>query len=202
MSTDKQALKQQLATEAARLLCNGDAGDFQQAKQKAAARLCPGLRPPMPDNRMLEAEIRRYRQLFRATDQQAWQTQLMAEALEAMRFFAVFSPRLIGAIVQGTATQDSTVDLLGYSETPGEIAQFLQQHGIRHQQDSRLLSFSNDEDGLLPVCRFLAGERALQVTEIPLHLRHHRIVSGNLRQRVESWSMRQLEQALARPVGD
>ncbi len=190
------SLKQQLAAEAARLLCNGDTHDFQQAKLKAAARLCPGRRAPMPDNRMVEAEIRRYRSLFAGENHRATRLALMQQARQAMHFLASFQPRLMGGIVQDTAGPESPIDLLCFSETPGAVAVFLQEHHIQFQQESRLLAFSNDEDCLLPVCRFVAGGCNIQLTEVPRSHQHHRIVSGNLRQRVETWSMHQLEQAL------
>ncbi len=191
-------LKQQLAAEAARLLCNGDTHDLQQAKLKAAARLCPGLRAPMPDNRMVEQEMRRYRQFFAGKHHQQTRLALMRQAREAMVFLAVFQPRLMGSIVQDTATPDSSIDLLCHTEIPGEVGAFLDQNQIDYQSDSRLLGFSNDEDCLLPTYRFLAGEHPVQITEIPANLQHHRIVSGNLRQRVETWNRHRLEEALAK----
>ncbi len=189
-------LKRQLAAEAARLLCNGDTHDLHQAKLKAAARLCPGMRAPMPDNRMVEAEVRRYRQLFAGEDHQQTRLRLMQQAREAMVFLDRFQPRLMGSIVQDTATAESSIDLLCHTEAPGEVGVFLDQHRIDYQSDSRLLGFSNDEDCLLPTYRFLADEQPVQITEVPASLQHHRVVSGNLRQRVETWNRHRLEAML------
>ena len=92
-----------IAQQAARLMVEEGLRDYYAAKRKAALRVgAPGTRN-MPRNTEVEAALQSYQKLFYGDRQTARLRELRSEALEAMRFFEQFEPRLVGSVLTGTA---------------------------------------------------------------------------------------------------
>ena len=94
--------RHRLANEAARLMAEGGFRDYHQAKLKAAERLGIHDDASLPRNREIEDALREYQRLFIGGVQ--WQAvQVRRDAsLRALEFFAPFSPRLVGPVLEGT----------------------------------------------------------------------------------------------------
>ena len=101
--------RHRLAHEAARLMAEGGFRDYHQAKLKAAERLGIHDDASLPRNREIEDALREYQRLFIGGAQ--WQAvQVRRDAsLRALEFFAPFSPRLVGPVLEGTADTNSPV---------------------------------------------------------------------------------------------
>ena len=166
-------LRLRLAHEAARVMAEEGVRDYGVAKRKAAERA--GLRDErdLPTNREVEQALRDYQRLFQSVSQPRQLAALRAIALEAMRFFERFEPRLVGAVLEGTADDFSAVSLHLFDDDAAEVARFLDDNDIPYDEDERPLRFSRTDVLEFPVLRFEADGTPIDLTILPrVHLRH------------------------------
>ncbi len=156
-----------IAQEAARILSEEGVKDYRLAKRKAADRL--GLRPngDMPRNSEVEAALREHQRLFGGEGQARQLACLRATAIEAMRFFARFRPRLVGPVLAGTAGLHTPVELHLFAETPEEVMLFLMEHDIPYQSAERRFRLNAEEYASYPVYVFAADEVGIDLTVFP-----------------------------------
>jgi hypothetical protein len=114
-------IKQAIAQESARILIEEGIEDFQLAKQKAARRLGYAPFRALPDNEEIELAVNEYHRLFRSDVQDAHIRKLRRVALEAMTFLEIFSPRVVGRVVDGTAGRHSPVVIYVSAESPEPV---------------------------------------------------------------------------------
>ena len=97
---------------------------YGPAKQRALKALGLPARSPLPDNEMLEREVREYLALFCGATQPAELHALRRLALDWMARLVHFRPHLTGAVWQGTATKLSDIYLQLFCDDPksAEIA--------------------------------------------------------------------------------
>ena len=157
-NTKSSQLRERIAKEAARVMCEAGVKDFHLAKRKALQRLRIDEQRNLPSNEEIEAAISEYQRLFRADRQPARLAELRRTALNAMRFLARFKPRLVGAVLSGTADEHSDVCLHLFADTAEEVGLFLMENGIPHEQGERLMRLAADETERLPTCRFMADD--------------------------------------------
>lgn len=158
--------RRRIAVEAARLIAEGGLRDYRQAKMKAAERLGIFDDVSLPKNAEIEEALREHQRLFRA-DQPAALQQLRESALEAMKFFAEFEPRLVGPVLEGTADEHSAVCLHLHDDGGDRVAMFLQERGIPYEERTRRLRLERDTTADVPVFVFSAGESAIDITVLP-----------------------------------
>ena len=126
-------LRQAIALEAARLMYERVESEYFTAKRKAAKRLCRNSVKPedLPSN----AEIREQIQVFARIHEGEKRTQhlreMRFEALRLMRLLRAFRPRLIGSVMTGHVRKGSDIDIHVFSDSPGLIADLLQQEGYQ-----------------------------------------------------------------------
>lgn len=157
-------LRHLLAQEAARIMAEQAIRDFGQAKRKAAARLGVESTRNLPNNREIEAAFEEYLRLFRADSQPSQLRRLREAAVQAMRLFARFRPRLVGPVLQGTADENSPVHLHLFADTAEEVDLFLMDQQIPYRLDSRALRTGPEESIHYPVYRFVAGDIPVELT--------------------------------------
>ena len=159
--------RRRIAVEAARLISEHGIRDYHVAKRKAAERLGMPLDASLPKNAEIEEALREYQRLFDAEDQPRRLRSLRESAREALRFFARFEPRLVGAVLDGSADRHSSVCLHVFSEAAETVAAFLDERRIPYQQQSRPLRLSRDLQREFPAFVFGAGDVAVDVTVLP-----------------------------------
>lgn len=98
-----------IAEEAARLMLEEYIHDYAAAKRKAVASLDFEPRTCLPNNREIQNQILARRRLFDDRESLFWLQRLREDALNAMKDFHEYSPRLTGAVLNGTATPYSRV---------------------------------------------------------------------------------------------
>jgi len=101
---------EEIAACAARWVVEEGLG-YGPAKQRALKELGLPPRTALPDNALLEREVREYLALFCAETQPAELRALRHMALTWMERLAAFRPHLTGAVWQGTATKLSDIHL-------------------------------------------------------------------------------------------
>lgn len=127
-----------VAAEAARLLAELG-GDPALARRKAADRL--GFRDPgsLPTGDEIREALEAHRRLFASGTGQRLLRRQREAALAAMEFFGEFSPRLAGAVLDGSADARSAIELHLHAEDPDAVARRLIEHGIPALQRPRRL---------------------------------------------------------------
>lgn len=114
--------RQTLAQEAARIIVEQGIRDYRVAKQKAAERLGINGRGSLPGNAEIEQALSDHLALFHGNSH-ADHLRLMRElALEAMGVLASYRPRLVGPVLQGTADENSAVNLHVFADSPESVA--------------------------------------------------------------------------------
>lgn len=179
-------IRRRIAVEAARLIAEQGMRDYHEAKLKAAARLGLMDDAPLPRNLEIEDALREHQRLFQATSQPRQLQRLRNAALDALRFFASFQPRLVGAVLEGTADEYSAVCLHLFTDNAREVITFLDDQQIPLEEESRRLRTSRDSEEEFPALVFSAGGVPVDLTIFPLDsLRHAPLdrISGRPMQR-------------------
>ncbi|HVJ63113.1 MAG TPA: hypothetical protein VM555_10430, partial [Tahibacter sp.] len=147
-----------IAVEAARIISELGVRDYHQAKLRAAERLGVVDERDLPKNTEIEHALKEYQRLFGGEAHAERLARLRACALEAMRFFERFEPRLVGAVLEGTADEFSAVCLHLFDDNPDALALFLDERGIPYEQMDRGLRWSRDEEADVDAYRFSADD--------------------------------------------
>jgi hypothetical protein len=156
-----------IAQEAARLMSEHGIRDFHHAKLKAAERLGIVETQALPRNLEIEQALREHQRLFLADSQPQLLRQRREAALEAMRFLAAFEPRLVGAVLEGTADAHSAVCLHVFSDDPEAVGLYLREQGVPIETQVRRLRNNRDDQPEYPVLLFAADQLPFDLTVLP-----------------------------------
>lgn len=124
---DSALLRLEIAAAAARLVAQ-DGADYASAKRKAARQVlgdAPGRPNVLPDNDLIEEQVRQYNALFLADSQPARLFQLRTIALQVMEALQQFHPLLSGPVLNGTAGPHDEIYLQLFAESAKDIHIFL-----------------------------------------------------------------------------
>ncbi len=130
--SDPVRLREEIAQAAARMIAE-DGADYATAKRKAARQLLGDQRVAgewLPDNEMIEAEVRTYQALFHGDTQPRILALLRRVAVLAMEDLAPFRPYLVGAVLNGTATEHSDIYLQCFCDSPKDATLHLLNAGV------------------------------------------------------------------------
>src|SRR5512147_2175490 len=122
-------LLDQIADEAARVMAEHGIRDFALAKRKAAERL--GARGALPTNVQIQERLVARQRLFEPDLHDARIAKLRRVAADVMSSLEQFRPRLVGAVLDGTATINSAIELHVFSDAPEVVAATLEATGSR-----------------------------------------------------------------------
>ena len=158
--------RERLAGEAARLMAERGIADYHPAKLTAAERLGIPDDASLPRNAEIEAALRQYQRLFGRDSAGELQRRREA-ALEALRFFRAFEPRLVGPVLEGTADARTPVLLHLHADDADAVHRFFVEHDIPAQPRSRRLRLDRHRDAEFPVWVFSADDLPFDVTVLP-----------------------------------
>lgn len=125
-------LRAEVAAAAARLIAD-EGCDYAQAKRRALRELLgegSDTRGVMPDNAEIEHELRRHLRLFAADTHPGLLAELRHAAADVMSRLAHFNPHLVGAVLNGTATEHSDIDVHLFTDSAKDVEVFLMDAGI------------------------------------------------------------------------
>jgi hypothetical protein len=162
-----QRTRLRVAQEAARLMSEHGIRDFHRAKRKAAERLGVLDEQALPRNHEIEQALREHQRLFQADSQPQLLRERREAAVEAMRFLQRFEPRLVGAVLEGTADAHSAVCLHVFSDDPEAVGIYLCEHGVPFETQTRRLRVTRDEQVEYPVMLFAADNLPFDITVLP-----------------------------------
>lgn len=121
----RRAGRHRIAFEAARLMATQGVQDSREAARRAARELGEHDIRALPEHDEVIEQLRQYQRLFRRDTQPAALQRRRAAALEAMAALAQFEPRLVGAVLDGSADEHSPVSLQVFAEDPEAFSRFL-----------------------------------------------------------------------------
>lgn len=160
--------RQRVAEQAARIISEQGISDFRLAKQKAAERC--GLRDlrHLPGNDEIESALRHRQRLFGGARHRSHLRNLREAACEAMRRLESFQPRLVGAVLSGSATEHSDVQLHLFTDQDESLQFFLEERGIGFVLDQKRFRLRSEEYRYQPVFRFTADGVAYEAAVFAL----------------------------------
>ena len=166
--TRGENLRRALAQEAARIMAEHGIRDFLVAKRKAAERfgVSDGT-AVLPRNSEIEEALAAYQRLFGGDSHlQALHAQRSA-ALAAMRYLHEFEPRLVGAVLSGTATEHSEVQLHLFADRAESVTLKLIDQGIPHEVTERRVKLNAERSRAFPGVRFEMDDQPIEATVFP-----------------------------------
>lgn len=162
-------LRRELAQMAARIMAEQGIADFLVAKQKAAQRLGVSENGNLPRNVEIQEALREYYRLF-STDKQAMLVgRMRREARNAMDLFVSFSPRLVGRVLAGTASDHSPVELHLFAETSEQVALHLIQNDVPYEAREWRGRSRRGTALVRPAFSFMAGDVPVEAVVFPLN---------------------------------
>ena len=162
-----EQMRRRVAVEAARLISESGIRDFQMARRKAAQRLGAQDKTHLPNNAEIEEALREHQRLFQGDEHPKMLRRLREEAREAMKFFKDFEPRLVGAVLEGTADRFSAVCLHLFCDAPEQVMILLDENGIDYEEQDRKLKFAHDAMRIFPALIILRGDLRIDITLLP-----------------------------------
>lgn len=156
---ERERLQRQIAAIAARMIVE-EGRDSAQAKRKAAAALAghrarsPGV---LPDKEQLDAAVREYLRTVVGAPHKKLLRRLRTVAAQWMQMLEDFRPYLVGAALDGSATQHSPLKLNLYTESAKDVEMAL----LQQQVDFRVAEPPSGQAHALEVIGFLVppGDR-------------------------------------------
>ncbi len=165
--TKTAQLRTRVAEEAARIMREQGVRDYLLAKRKAADRLGVDDRTALPANQEIAAALSAQQRLFGGTEHEDNLRSMRQSALQAMDLLAGFSPRLVGAVLDGTATPHSDVNIHLFADSPEEVAFHLMEAGIRYRSGDRRMRLSSGHYASYPTFVLELGETTVEFTVFP-----------------------------------
>jgi hypothetical protein len=160
-------LRARIAAEAARVISESGIRDYALARRKAAARFDARDPAALPDSEEIESALREHQRLFQAEDQPYTLERLRRTALAAMQFFSAFSPRLVGAVLDGSADRHSAVCLHLFGDDVEAPIRFLDERNLRYDLRERSMRFGSKERAFT-MLRFVAEDTTIDLTLFPV----------------------------------
>ena len=156
-----------VAQETARIIVNQGIRDYRIAKRKAADRLGLTDRGSLPGNSEIEQAIEDYHLIFGGEEHPALLRRLRLAAATAMEILAPYSPRLVGPVLQGTADDNSAVELHVFSDSAEGVGAHLDASGIAYRSYERRLKSRKDHVENFAGYEFRCGGATVQATVFP-----------------------------------
>lgn len=155
-------LRKAVAYEAARVMSEHGIRDFLFAKRKAAERLGVADGGLLPRNAEIEAALAEYQRLYGGEQHdESLHAQRLA-ALSAMRLLQQFNPRLVGAVLAGTATEHSDVQLHVFADSVEAVTFFLIDRRIAHEVDEKRVRMNVSRVLLQPTVWFEVDDHPIE----------------------------------------
>jgi len=161
-------LRRALAQEAARIMAEHGVRDFLIAKRKAAERF--GVTDGaalLPKNSEIESALAEYQRLFGGPSHLESLHAQRRAALSAMRYLCEFEPHLVGAVLAGTATQHTEVQLHLFTERAEAVTLKLLDQGIPHEVTERRVKLTPERVRAYPGVRFQVQDQPIEATVFP-----------------------------------
>jgi hypothetical protein len=160
--------RQLVAQEAARIIVDHGIRDYRVAKQKAAQRLGLDSRRSLPGNAEVEQALSEHHSLFGGERHADVLLEMREAALCAMQLLAAYTPRLVGPVLNGTADENSAVNLHVFSDHAEAVAATLGERDIPYRSYERRLRSRRNQTDVYAGFEFGLQSAAIQATVFPV----------------------------------
>ncbi len=167
-SNGNERARQMVAQEAARIIVNHGVRDYGAAKIKAAERLGLNARGSLPGNTEIERAIEEHHQLFGGDSHMDLLHSMRESALSAMAVLARFTPRLVGPVLNGTADENSAINLHVFADSAETVAMQLAELDIQYRPYERRLKSRRGQTDTYAGFEFQHESAAVQATVFPI----------------------------------
>jgi len=159
-----QSYRDKIAIEAAKILAEGFVQDYHAAKLKAVKQLGYPDSIDLPANTEVESALKSYQAIFEPSDHEKLIAAMRGEALQAMKLFRDYDPRLTGSVLEGTATRYSPIEIQLFSESPKDMVIKFLDLDIPFDTEDRRIRLSKNDSQSVPVYSFGKGEFIFELT--------------------------------------
>lgn len=163
-----EQIRQTLAQEAAKIMSEQGIADFFLAKRKAAERLAVRDVSVLPKNTEIEAALSERHRLFHGDAHEQELMDLRRASLQVMRRLQAFQPRLVGAVLSGTASRYSEISLHVFADQAETVALRLLEDGIRYDLSEKKLRYEPGRTVAYPCYRFVAEDYPVEAVVFPI----------------------------------
>jgi hypothetical protein len=165
--TRSDHLRSAVAQEAARLMAEHGIQDFLIAKRKAAERYGVADGPLLPKNTEIEAALVSRQRLFAAAAHASRLQEQRRVALAAMRLLLRFEPRLVGAVLAGSATEFADIQLHVFSDSAETVCMHLMDKRYEYEVFERRMRMTPERQLLVPSVRFEMDDETVEAFVFP-----------------------------------
>jgi len=160
--------RQLLAQEAARIIVDQGIQDYRTAKTKAAERLGMTEKGSLPGNAEVERAVTEHLRIFGRESHVNLLRTLREAALSAMEKLSLFTPRLVGPVLHGTAAAHSPINLHVFADSSETVAMTLQAQNIAYRAFERRLKSRRNRTDTFAAFRFDFDNAAIEATVFPV----------------------------------
>lgn len=142
--------------------------DFALAKRKAAERL--GVRTgagALPSNAQIQERLVERQRIFEPEVRDRRLVKLRVVASNVMSVLDAFRPKLVGAVLDGTATLTTPIELHVFSDAPEAVAAALEDCGFRLYDSQRRYRFGRELTEQIPGFDLMVEDEELQIMVFP-----------------------------------
>ncbi len=186
-----------IAQLSARIIVEEGVKEYAVAKRKAAQRLGLDWGPNLPDDDTVTAALQEYHRIFRFQRQPGFIRRLRQTALEAMEFLKNFSPRLAGAVLEGTAGELQPITLHLFPDNPEEVIWHLVTADVHYREEPDSTVELNGQRTVVPTLAIDWNGTRVEALLYPPKALRHQPKHGQRRA-----SIRALRRLLAEEDGD
>jgi hypothetical protein len=146
----KQA-RREVAAEAARILATEGQHNYHAAKKKAAERIGVSERLALPSNIEVKDALRSYQALYGGAAHLDNLDRLREAAARCMEWLECFQPRLVGSVLDGTASRHSRISLHVFTDAVEPVILFLREQHVDFVQEQRQIRWFDGGHRFVPV---------------------------------------------------
>lgn len=141
--------------------------DYLVAKRKAAERYGVVEGAFLPKNTEIEAALASYQRLFGGSQHASSLQEQRRAALLAMELLKDFEPRLVGAVLNGTATEYADIQLHVFSDNPEAVSMYLLDRRYGYEVFERRMRMAPERQVLVPTLRFEVSNETVEAFVFP-----------------------------------
>jgi len=141
--------------------------DFLTAKNKAAERFAMYDAASLPKNSEIEAALVSRQRLFGGEQYDNTLAEQRRIAADVMRMLEKFEPRLVGAVLSGSATEYADIQLHLFSDSAESVFFDLMDRRINYEVVERRVKMSTDRQLTMPGAKFVVGSATIEALVFP-----------------------------------
>lgn len=162
-------LRQHIAQQAAKLIADHGINDFESAKKKAAKMLgvSPLQQGILPTHQEIQTELEIFQRLFPNEKRQTHVHTLRQKALRTMQILKGFAPRLVGMVLDGSATLHTPIHLHVVANTSEEVMIHFINLKIPYDVSEQTVTLSDKQTKNFPMFRIYMADSPIEITVLP-----------------------------------